>query len=442
MPTDPTPIPLLRTGARRLAFAGAVGVVSGIAAAGFLVALDGATAWRTAHPWLIALLPLGGLGIGLLYQWAGAPIAGGSHLVFAEARGPTRPLPRRLAPMVAIGTVATHLFGGSAGREGTAVQMGAALADGIGRPLRLVGRERRLLLLAGIAGGFGAVFGTPFAGAVFALEVIALGPLRRAATLPCLLAAVVGHLVVLGLGVQHTPYPAIEVPAVGVALLLAAAAVGGVCGLVARAFVAAQRAVRALAERATEWMPLRLAAGGAVVALAVHALGTDRHIGLSLPLLGDAFAAPLPVSDSAIKLALTAITLGCGFKGGEVTPLFVIGATLGSASAALLPQPGVGLFAALGLVATFAGAARTPVACVVLAVELFGIDVALPAAVACAASRLTAGAIGIYATPERVIAQGPTADVPPDAAIADAAPGAHPAGVRGISRPVREIRGL
>jgi len=383
--------------ARWFGLATAVGVVAGVAAAGFLVALAHATAWREGHAWIIALLPVAGFAIGLLYHWAGAPVAGGLHLVFAEVQAPTRVLPRRLAPMILASTVVTHLFGGSAGREGTAVQMGAALADQVGRPFALVGRDRRLLVLAGIAGGFGAVFGTPLAGTVFALEVVAVGALGRIAVVPCLIASLVGHLVVRGLGVEHTPYPMIEVPAISVMLVLTLVAAGGVCGVVARAFVAAQHAVQAIAERAIGWMPLRLAAGGALVALAVYSLGSTRHIGLSIPLMLDAFAAPRPASDCVLKLALTALTLGCGFKGGEVTPLFVIGATLGSALSAIMPGPGVAVLAAVGLVAVFAGAARTPLTCVVLAVELFGIDLALPAAIACSASWAIAGRVGIYA---------------------------------------------
>jgi len=385
----------LRAVLRWSAIAGTVGLLAGGAAALFLVALGHATGWFLARTWLVALLPLAGFAIGLLALRAGPRCAGGTARVLAEARAPTAGLPWQLAPLVLIGTVVTHCCGGSAGREGTAVQMGAALADQLGPPLRLHGRERQCLLLAGIAGGFAAVFGTPLSGVVFALEVAAPAALIRHAVGPCLLAALTGDALVRVLGVAHTAYPTLAVPAASLALWLGAAVVGVAGGVAARLFVAAQQAVRAVATRVVAWPPLRLAAGGALVALAVAALGSARHAGLGIPLMLDAFATPLPPSDAALKLALTALTLGCGFPGGEVTPLFVIGACLGSSLAPALALP-VDLLAALGLAALFAGAARAPLACTLLAIELFGVDLALPAAIACIIARQVAGRHGVY----------------------------------------------
>jgi H+/Cl- antiporter ClcA len=397
----PAPFPGPRTVAVWLGLSAGAGVLAGAACALFLAALDRATSWREGHPWVIGLLPLGGLAIGLLYHAAGRTAERGTALVLEEIHDPRAVLPLRMAPMILLGTVATHLFGGSAGREGTAAQMGASLADQVSGVARLDGRGRRILLMAGLSGGFGAVFGTPLAGMVFGIEVLALGRLRVEGLPFCLAAALVGDRVATALGARHTHYGIAALPDPGAMALLAAAAVGVACGLAGRVFIRLTHAVRDLAARFIAWPPLRLVVGGAIVALAVLALGTTRHIGLGIPVLVGAFAASTPPADIAIKLALTAITLGSGFKGGEVTPLFVIGATLGSALAVVLPLP-VDVLAALGFVALFAGAARTPITCVVLAMEVFEPGLAPHAGIACVCSWLVSARDGIYRiAPER-----------------------------------------
>jgi H+/Cl- antiporter ClcA len=291
--------------------------------------------------------------------------------------------------------VATHLGGGSAGREGTAVQMGASLADQVAHLVRLDRPARRLALMAGISGGFGAVFGTPLAGMVFGLEVLAIGAVRFEALFPCLVAAVVGDRVVALVGIHHTPWAVTSALVPSVSALAAAVAVGLASGLVARTFAATTHAIGTRTKEVLPWAPVRLATGGALVALCALALGTTRHLGLGLPLGLEAFTTSLPFSDMALKLTLTAVTLGFGFKGGEVTPLFVIGACLGSALAPWLPLP-VDVLAALGFVAVFAGAANTPLACTLMAMELFGAGVGVLAALACVTAYLVSGHQGIY----------------------------------------------
>lgn len=388
---------LLAVGAagRWAVMAAVIGLLAGLASAVFLLALEWATTVREEHLWLIALLPVAGFLIGLLYTHFGARVEGGNNLILDEIHDPQARLPLRMAPMILVSTVVTHLFGGSAGREGTAVQMGASLADQVVRVLDLDRPVRRIALMAGISGGFGAVFGTPLAGMVFGLEVLVIGALRFEALLPCLVASVVGDQVVGLLGVHHTHYTVASLPPLGWSVLLAAAVVGVASGLMARIFTTTTHAIAAQAKVWFPWSPWRLAVGGAAVALAVLALGTTRHIGLGIPLIQEAFAHPLPWSDTAIKLVLTAATLGFGFKGGEVTPLFVIGATLGSALAVILPVP-VDVLAALGFVAVFAGAANTPLACTMMACELFGSGLGVLAAVACTLSYLMSGPTGIY----------------------------------------------
>ncbi|AWM35404.1 chloride channel protein [Hymenobacter nivis] len=369
-----------------------VGALAGTASAGFLVALEWVTRWREAHSRALALLPVGGLLVGLAYHYFGNRVVKGNNLILDEIHAPSDTIPLRLVPLVLGGTLVTHLFGGSAGREGTAVQMGAALADQLGRWLPR--RERRLLLIAGMSAGFAAVFGTPLAGAVFGLEVFLLGSVRYDAILPSFLAAVVADAVTRAWGVGHTPYPALAalpLTATGLGCTLLA---GALFGLAARFFATLTHGISRVFSR-IKYPPLRPVVGGALVAAAMWALGTMRYAGLGVPVIVEAFQHQLGLQDFALKLVLTALTLGAGFKGGEVTPLFFIGAALGSALAGVLPLP-VALLAGMGFVGVFAGAANTPLACVLMGLELFGARAGVYLGLSCVVAYLFSGHHGIY----------------------------------------------
>lgn len=378
-----------------LLLATAVGGLAGSASAVFLFALDWATATREAHRWLILLLPLAGFAVAWVYRQVGQKVEAGNNLLIDEIHDPQNVIPLRMAPLILASTVVSHLFGASVGREGTAVQMGGALADQITRALKLPREDRRILLMAGISAGFASVFGTPLAGAVFALEVLAIGRLRTDALFACAVAAVVGHQTALLWGVQHAHLSAGVVPPLSVWSLTAVLLAGGAFGLAGQVFARATHRLQAWAQQHVAYGPLRPLLGGVVIAAAVLALDGWRYIGLGLPLVADAFDRALPPWEFAAKLLATVASLGSGFKGGEVTPLFAIGATLGNALAPLLHQP-VALLAALGFVAVFAGAANTPLACTLLAMELFGADIGVHALMACVVSYVCSGHSGIY----------------------------------------------
>ncbi len=391
-----TIVPLMRQIGRWTGLALAIGLAAGLASALFLVSLAWVTQLQTTNWWLLLCLPvLGGL-VAWLYQRFGQSVAAGNNLIIEQLHSPdAAEIPLRMAPLVLFGTLLTHLGGGSAGREGTAVQMGASLAAQLGRWWRLPQAEVRLVLMMGMSAGFASVFGTPIAGTIFALEVLAFGVLRYEALLPCLAAALVGDAVVRWLNVAHSHYQVASVPDLSTTWIILI--VAGVCfGLTSAAFAIWTELVQ---RRSRHWLPnpiLRAMLGGLVIVIISFLLNTRDYNGLSLPLLAQAFEPQGVVPWAfALKLLLTGLTLGVGFKGGEVTPLFVIGATLGSALAQLFGLPS-DLLAALGLIAVFAGAANTPLACVLMGVELFGSALLVPLMLTTVIAYTVSGHRGIY----------------------------------------------
>jgi len=372
-----------------------LGGLAGSASALLLWALEWATETRVTHSYLLWFLPLAGLATGWAYHAVGRSVEGGNNLLIDEIHNPRALVPKRMAPLVLVATVITHLFGGSAGREGTAVQMGGALADRITRMLSLAQEDRRILLMAGIAAGFASVFGTPLAGAIFGLEVLAIGRLRYDALLACFMSAVVADQVTRLWGVHHTLYSIPFVPALSALNLLSAMLAGIAFGIVGMCFADSTHALSGMIKRYISYAPLRPFIGGAVIVLASLLLHVPQYLGLGIPTIVSAFQQPLPAYDFAGKFAFTVVTLASGFKGGEVTPLFYIGATLGNALGYVLSLP-FPVLAGLGFVAVFAGAANTPIASTIMAIELFGADIGIYAGAACIVAYLFSGHTCIY----------------------------------------------
>lgn len=410
---------------RWLAILASMAAAVGSFCAAFLWSLDAATHARFAHPWLLFWLPVGGFAVGLLYHLCGRDVEGGNNLIVEQVHEPGGGVPLRMAPLIFLGTVVTHLFGGSAGREGTAVQLGGSIASAFGKVFRFDAESTRIILMGGIAAGFGAVFGTPLAGAVFALEVLAVGRIEYRALVPALIAAVVGDWTCHQWGIHHGLYHidylkgAIGPVAIEPLLLLEAGLAGVAFGLVGLLFSELSHGFGDLVKRHVRYGPLRPAVGGLAVIALVHLLGTRDYLGLgvwapdpSIPTIAGFFAPGPDYWSWVLKLLFTVVTLGTGFKGGEVTPLFFIGAALGHALGTLFGAP-VDLFAGLGFVAIFAGAANTPLACTLMGVELFGATHAVYLATACFIAYLCSGHSGIYLSQRIAVPKTPRPDIGP-----------------------------
>jgi len=399
--------------------------------AAFLWSLDAATRARFDHPWLLFLLPVGGGVVGLVYHRYGSTSEAGNNLIIEQIHEPGGGVPLRMAPLVFFGTVVTHLLGGSAGREGTAVQLGGSLASAVAAWARLDPAGVRILLMAGVAAGFGAVFGTPLAGAVFALEVLTIGRVDYTALLPCLLAALVGDWTCHAWGIHHLAYSVHALlhdsdRLIAEPLLLGKVALAGVAfGLAALAFAEANHVLSGWVKRLVPYSPLRPVIGGCAVIALVYLLGTRAYLGLGVwsaipgdPTIAGFFGPTVDPWSWAFKMLFTTVTLSTGFKGGEATPLFFIGAALGNAMSGVLGVP-ADLLAALGFVAVFAGATNTPLACTIMGVELFGGAYAVPIAVGSFVAYICSGNSGIYLSQRVGVPKLSSARVPLHATLRD-----------------------
>jgi len=379
--------------------AGLVGTVT----AWFLIALDFVTIWRTDQIWIVNFLPLIGLGIGYAYHYFGTDAEKGNDLILEkhQAAGTTstrnssiKPIPILIAPLVFISSLLTHVAGGSAGREGTAVQMGGAIADQFTALFKLNAAERKTILIMGVSAGFAAVFGTPFAAAVFALEIMSFRKIKFENIIPSFLAAFGAHYICLAWMVKHTIYSIDIIPSITVSTISWTMLAGIIFGLAAFLFTYTGKVFKGLFAK-IKFEPMRPFIGGIIIALFIVVANSTKYIGLGIPTIIDAFISPAGNFDFALKILLTSLTLSAGFKGGEVTPLFFIGAALGNVLIWFIPFP-MALLAGMGFVAVFAGATHCVIASIIMGIELFGIQAGMYVGLASIVAYFASGMNGIY----------------------------------------------
>ena len=378
-----------------IAMAAIVGMISGIIGTGFHVGVEEATAFRLSHPWMILLLPAAGLLILQIYKRFHTEGQGTNDILEEVQKG--RGLPISLLPAIFLSTVLTHLCGGSSGREGAALQMGGTIGYHTGRFMQLDDKDMRTATMVGMAAFFAALFGTPMAATVFAMEVISVGLIYHMAIIPCLSASLIAYGVSVIMGVEPTHFT-VAAPAPEGLMMVRVAALAIFCGFISAIFCNVMHGVELLAHRHLKNQNLRIAAGGLILIAMTMLVRSQDYNGAGMGVIaraveqGEAFPAAF-----LLKMLFTAVTLGVGFKGGEVVPSFFIGATFGCIMGPVFGVP-AGFSAAIGLVCVFCGAVNCPIASIFLSIELFGADGMLYFALACGISFVLSGYNGLYSS--------------------------------------------
>ena len=390
-------LPSVRALFQWLGLAVLTGLACGLAGAAFAWCVAQVTSLRAAHPWLLFCMPLAGLLIAASYRGARMENDSGTNQIIASVRGQERP-PLRLAPLIFIGSVLTHLTGGSAGREGAALQIGGSISARIGRLLRLREENVNTIIQCGMAGLFSALFGTPLTATVFALEVVDVGHLQYAALFPSLLTALIANAIPRWLGLPGESYHLQGLPELGPVPLLQCGALAVLAALVSIAFCVLMHETGHLYKKYIPNQYLRALAGAAFVIVLTLVEGSGDYNGAGGNLIELAVEGEVHVPWAfLLKMVFTALTLGAGFRGGEIVPSLCIGATFGCVVGPLLGMdPAFG--AAIAMIAMFCGVVNCPISSIFLAIELFGGRGLLFFALACALSYLLSGNHSLYSS--------------------------------------------
>ncbi|MCM1307691.1 MAG: chloride channel protein [Butyrivibrio sp.] len=371
-----------------------IALVCGGAGCFFHMLIEQATGLREKYDFILYFLPVGGVVIVAMYHLLGLENVGGTNHVMDSTRGDGK-VSFTLAPGIVIGTVITHLCGGSAGREGAALQLGGSLGSALGRLFRLDRDDMHIIVLCGMSAVFTALFGTPLTAVVFVLEVISVGTIYYSAIMPCIFSSVFTYLITDILGVRPVSYILETVPQISALSLLQTVGLAVLFALMSILLCVSLSKGSELFKRLIKNPYLRIIAGGAAIILLTLLCGTDYN-GAGMGIVENALINGNARTEAfALKLLFTVITLGCGYKGGEIVPTFFVGATLGCAAAPLLGMD-AGFGAALGLVGVFCGATNAPIASLFLGIELFGTRGLPYYAVVCAVSFMLSGYFSLY----------------------------------------------
>lgn len=383
-----------RTFYRWLLVATTVGAISGLVGSAFHLTVDLFTGVRTANGWLIYLMPVGGLLIAAIYRLSKLEGEGTNNIIESIYKG--EKVPTLLTPVIFVSTAITHLVGGSAGREGAALQIGGSIGSKVGRMLGLDEKDMPIVTLCGMSAVFSALFGTPLTATVFALEVISVGILHYSAFIPCLVASMVAYAISRLLGIAPTQF-AVTMEPLEVMMILKVVILAVICAVVSIAFCVSVHRTEKLATEKIKNSFVRAFIGGCVVVALTLLVGTRAYNGAGTDIIASALGGECPNWAFFWKIVFTAVTIGCGFKGGEIVPTFFIGATLGCLVGPVLGMP-AGFAAAIALVAVFCGAVNCPIASIILSVEMFGSSELIYFALACGISYMLSGYYGLYSS--------------------------------------------
>lgn len=377
--------------------AAAVGAVCGGIGTLFHYAVEYVTEFRSGHDWMIFLLPVFGLLIVFSYRLCHMHNDRGTNGIIESVSSPRQASPL-LAPLIFFSTILTHFGGGSAGREGAALQIGGSVGSTIGKILRLNERDLHIITLCGMSAVFSALFGTPITATIFSMEVISVGVMYYSALVPCIISAAVAFGITGYFGISPTVFALNSPPVLSVPLVAQVVILSGLCAAVSVLFCVVIGRTSALFKRRIPNEYLRIAAGAVLLIALTFLSGTRDYNGVGMNIIEGAIHGKAVRPEAfLLKLLFTAVTLGCGFKGGEIVPAMFVGATFGSLFGGLLGMD-TGLAAAIGLTALFCGSVNCPVASILLSIELFGSSGLLLFAIACAVSFMLSGYYGLYSS--------------------------------------------
>lgn len=350
-----------------------VGTTIGFVGVAFVKLLHVANDFRGEHPAIIWGLPIAGIIIVTLYKMCDYENDGGTNLVISTIHEKST-IPFKMAPLIFISTVLTHMFGGSAGREGAALQLGGSIGNQFGRWFKLKDSDIRTIVMCGMSAAFAAIFGTPMAAVIFAMEVNSVGIMYYSAFVPCVVSALAASSLAQHFGVHAEYFGEIEaiafefMPAVKIVFL------GLFCAAISVIFCMLLHKAGHLYKEYLKNAYLRVIVSGCLIIALTYLLGTNAYSGAGANLIEEAVAGHAPKSAFLWKMLFTAITLGAGFKGGEIVPSFAIGATFGALFASFVGLP-VSLCAAIGMISLFCGVTNAPIAALLIGFELFGLDI-------------------------------------------------------------------
>ena len=372
-----------------------IGITCGAVGTAFHYSVEYVTQFRSGHSWIIFLLPAAGLLIVFLYRTGGIKHDKGTNLVIGSIRNPEYNVPFRMAPLIFITTVITHLFGGSAGREGAALQIGGSLGASIGKLIKMDDNDKHIMTLCGMSAVFAALFGTPVTAALFSVEVISIGILYYSALVPCILSATISYAITEKFHITPTYFILNQVPEMSLATGIRVIILSVAAAVLSILFCMSMQVIGKTFKKYLKNQYLRILVGGVLLVLLTLAVRCNDYNGAGMNIIEQAIHGTAKPEAFILKLLFTCITIGCGFRGGEIVPSFFIGATFGCTLGGWIGlDPGFG--AAMGLVCLFCGVVNCPLASLVLSIELFGASGILLFAIGCSVSYMLSGYYSLY----------------------------------------------
>lgn len=377
-----------------LLLATGMGILTGTLGAGFYYCLSGATVFRQEHPFLILGLPLGGLFIVWLYRVMGREHDKGTNTVISAVRQENT-ISWKMAPLIFVGTIVTHFFGGSAGREGAALQMGGSIGNGMANALKMDKKNITMMIMCGMSGMFSALFGTPMAAAIFAMEMVSVGILYYAALVPCVVASLVASQVAKALKVHAEHFTIVDLPELTFQATWRVVVLAILCAGLSIIFCTALHKTEKLLEHKFKNPYMRVVSASLIIIVLTILVRSTDYMGAGMEVIERAMSGETRPEAFMLKILFTALTLTAGFKGGEIVPTLFIGSTFGCLVGQLLGLS-PSLCAAVGMIALFCGVTNSPIASLLLSLEMFGMEVWPYMLLAVAISYMLSGYKSLY----------------------------------------------